>query len=114
MSEWVTNACHTKNFTGKKKLKPPTAVHVTRWHQDPYSRGSYSYTSVESSHKDVEKLAQPLPCDDDGNQRPLQLLFAGEATHPTYFSTVHGAYESGLREAKRLLNHLQNTHLSQL
>jgi monoamine oxidase len=30
------------------------------------------------------------------------LLFAGEATHSSYYSTVHGAIESGWREAKRL------------
>ena len=35
-----------------------------------------------------------------------RLLFAGEATHPCYFGTVHGAMESGWRaadEVKRLL-----------
>jgi hypothetical protein len=30
------------------------------------------------------------------------LLFAGEATHSSYYSTVHGAIESGWREAERL------------
>jgi hypothetical protein len=30
------------------------------------------------------------------------LLFAGEATHSSYFSTVHGAIETGWREAKRI------------
>ncbi len=33
-----------------------------------------------------------------------KILFAGEATHLRYYSTVHGAYLSGKREAKRLLN----------
>ena len=31
------------------------------------------------------------------------ILFAGEATHAHYFGTVHGAYLSGVREAKRIL-----------
>lgn len=30
------------------------------------------------------------------------LFFAGEATHNHYYSTVHGALESGWREAKRI------------
>jgi spermine oxidase len=30
------------------------------------------------------------------------LLFAGEATHANYFSTVHGAIETGYREAERI------------
>jgi monoamine oxidase len=32
-----------------------------------------------------------------------RLLFAGEATNPEWFGTVHGAYLSGLREADRIL-----------
>jgi len=32
-----------------------------------------------------------------------QLFFAGEATHPTFFSTAHGAWESGLRAAEEVL-----------
>jgi len=31
------------------------------------------------------------------------ILFAGEATNRDYQGTVHGAYLSGLREAKRIL-----------
>lgn len=34
-----------------------------------------------------------------------QLLFAGEATHHQYFSTVHGAMLSGHREAQRILKY---------
>lgn len=32
------------------------------------------------------------------------LHFAGEATHSHYYSTVHGAIESGWREAKRIID----------
>jgi hypothetical protein len=31
------------------------------------------------------------------------LLFAGEATHPNFYSTTHGALLTGYREAKRLV-----------
>jgi monoamine oxidase len=31
------------------------------------------------------------------------LLFAGEATSDNYFSTVHGAFDSGKREAERIM-----------
>ena len=52
-----------------------------------------------SSRLDREVLAQPV-----NGSTPLQLLFAGEATHPSIFSTTVGAYESGIREADRLLS----------
>ncbi|KAJ8945013.1 hypothetical protein NQ317_009907 [Molorchus minor] len=48
--------------------------------------------------KFADKLATPLTRDG----RPV-VQFAGEATHPHYFSTVHGAIESGYREGDRLI-----------
>lgn len=67
---------------------------VTRWAADPYARGSYSYLAVGSSPADQNALAEPASD---------RLLFAGEATYPEHFATVHGAYLSGLREADRIL-----------
>lgn len=32
------------------------------------------------------------------------ILFAGEATNPQRFSAVHGAIETGYREADRIIN----------
>ena len=32
------------------------------------------------------------------------LCFAGEATHPSFYSSSHGALLSGEREAKRLID----------
>jgi hypothetical protein len=31
------------------------------------------------------------------------IMFAGEATSATQFSTVHGAYHTGIRESERIL-----------
>ena len=71
----------------------PSATQVTRWGQDQFSLGSYSYAPVGAAGNDHDLLAAPV------NER---LLFAGEATHRRFPSTVHGAYLSGLREAERL------------
>ncbi|NXH94334.1 PAOX oxidase, partial [Pachycephala philippinensis] len=86
---------------GNPSLPAPRSVLRSRWHSAPYTRGSYSYVAVGSSGGDIDVLAQPLP-DDPQDPRPLQLLFAGEATHRTFYSTTHGALLSGWREAERL------------
>ncbi|KAL6496530.1 hypothetical protein OROGR_029788 [Orobanche gracilis] len=79
----------------------------TQWGTNPLFLGSYSYVAVGSSTDDMDTLAEPLPeiNGHDDSSPPLQILFAGEATHRTHYSTTHGAYFSGLREANRLLKH---------
>ena len=72
----------------------PTGSLVTRWAADPFARGSYSFIAVGSSPDDMRTLGEPV------NDR---LAFAGEATNPEFFGTVHGAYQSGIREAERIL-----------
>ncbi|XVF35019.1 hypothetical protein REPUB_Repub18cG0109000 [Reevesia pubescens] len=82
----------------------------SKWGSDPLFLGSYSYVAIGSSGADLDTMAEPLPkfgsFESDGvHHHPLQILFAGEATHRTHYSTTHGAYFSGLREANRLLQH---------
>lgn len=79
----------------------------SKWGTDPLFLGSYSYVAVGSSGEDLDTMAEPLPMmkDNSNFSYPLQILFAGEATHRTHYSTTHGAYFSGLREANRLLQH---------
>ncbi|XP_051474653.1 peroxisomal N(1)-acetyl-spermine/spermidine oxidase isoform X3 [Apus apus] len=90
-----------RTMTGNALLPAPRSVLWSRWHSAPYTRGSYSYVAVGSTGDDIDVLAQPLP-EDPEDPRPLQLLFAGEATHRTFYSTTHGALLSGWREAERL------------
>ena len=81
----------------------------SQWGIDPLFLGSYSHMAVGSSGDDLDTMAEPLPkdnsCQPPAASSPLQILFAGEATHRTHYSTTHGAYFSGLREANRLLQH---------
>ncbi|KAM7258180.1 hypothetical protein ACFE04_013921 [Oxalis oulophora] len=80
----------------------------SKWARDPLFLGSYSYVAVGSSGDDIDTMAKPLPESSHGDSSPLQILFAGEATHRTHYSTTHGAYFSGLREANRLIQHYQS------
>jgi monoamine oxidase len=75
-------------------IPDPIATHVTRWRDDPWTLGSYSYLRLGSSPDDMRELGEPV----DG-----RLLFAGEATEPLLYATVHGALVSGLREARRIV-----------
>lgn len=78
-----------------KKVPDPLAVKVTRWGADPYALGSYSYLPPGATGRDNDLLADPV-----GDR----LFFAGEATYRRHTSTVRGAFESGVREANRILS----------
>jgi len=70
----------------RRKLKP---LSESRWAHDPFARGSYSHALP--GHAGARAvLAAPV----DG-----RLFFAGEATSPNFFSTAHGARDSGERAA---------------
>jgi monoamine oxidase len=69
-----------------------TKVHpcaASSWARDIDARGSYSY-ALPGHANDRAVLAAPV----DG-----RLFFAGEATSAQFFSTAHGAYETGIRAA---------------
>ncbi|KAL9191585.1 hypothetical protein ACHAXT_001291 [Thalassiosira profunda] len=88
----------------------PIDFFVSRWGSDPHSRGAFCY--VPPGVRGIDELrAMSAPvCDyrpewaegsDDKPKRPL-IMFAGEATTPFHPSTIHGAFETGIREAYRL------------
>ncbi len=74
----------------RKKLRPLAS---SRWAHDTFANGSYSH-ALPGHADDRASLAAPV----DG-----RLFFAGEATSPNFFSTAHGARDSGERAAKEVL-----------
>jgi monoamine oxidase len=74
----------------RRKLKP---LAETRWARDPFARGAYSH-ALPGHAGDRAVLAAPV----DG-----RLFFAGEATSPNFFSTAHGARDSGERAAREAI-----------
>jgi len=88
-------------------LPRPVAVLSTSWHSDPLCRGSYSFLASQPNpvirQQGIDEPVRPVDIIEELSKPVDNLLFAGEATHPHYFSTVHGAVESGRREAERLL-----------
>jgi len=65
----------------------------TAWNGNPNTFGAYSY-ALPGRTSARETLAKTVD---------ERLYFAGEATMPNEFATVHGAYLSGKQAAKRLL-----------
>jgi monoamine oxidase len=74
----------------RRKLKP---LRESRWAHDPFARGSYSHALPGHAGK---RAVLAAPVDD-------RLFFAGEATSPNFFSTAHGARDSGERAAQEVL-----------
>ena len=74
----------------RRKLKP---LAESRWAHDPFARGAYSH-ALPGHAGDRAVLAAPV----DG-----RLFFAGEATSPNFFSTAHGARDSGERAATEII-----------
>jgi monoamine oxidase len=75
----------------RRKLTP---LAESRWAHDPFARGAYSHALP--GHAD--KRAVLAAAVDD------RLFFAGEATSPNFFSTAHGARDSGERAALDVLS----------
>ncbi|XP_062375431.1 peroxisomal N(1)-acetyl-spermine/spermidine oxidase-like isoform X2 [Sardina pilchardus] len=92
-----------RRFTGIPTLSPSRILR-SQWFHDEFTCGSYSYLATGCSARDTQHLAEPLPTEHT-HSRPLQVLFAGEATHGSFFSTAHGALQTGWREAERLITH---------
>lgn len=76
------------------RVEQPTRVHVTRWQDDPFARGSYAFMTVGSTTGDHDDLATPV-----GGV----LHLAGEATWTDDPATVTAALCSGHRAAENVL-----------
>jgi len=77
-------------------IPQPVGAQITRWAQDPFAYGSYSFNAVGSTNQDRQALAR----------KSGRLYWAGEATHSEYAGTVHGAYLSGVRAAKVIVKQI--------
>lgn len=90
----IAELCGIFGNEWRARLKP---VAASGWVQDPFARGSYSHALPGHADKRAV-LARP---------HENRIFFAGEATSPQHFSTAHGAWESGLRAAREVLDALR-------
>ncbi|KAL6501222.1 Lysine-specific histone demethylase 1 1 [Orobanche hederae] len=85
-----------KGIFSPKGIAVPDPVQAvcTRWGQDQFSYGSYSYVAIGASGDDYDILAENVAD---------RVFFAGEATNRQYPATMHGAFLSGMREAAHIM-----------
>lgn len=85
---------HLRDIYGNSIPNPKNMLR-TKWDSNENAFGAYSYTAIGTEMRHFEDLAAAV------NDK---LFFAGEHTEVDYFSTAHGAYLSGIREAKKIID----------
>jgi polyamine oxidase len=75
-----------RKMFGGNAVPEPEAFVFPRWLSDPWSKGGYSYPATGSPPEDRDDHARPL-----GDR----VFFAGEASEPDEYGTVHAALWSG-------------------
>ncbi|WP_448002899.1 FAD-dependent oxidoreductase [Agromyces bauzanensis] len=72
----------------------PTVMQRSRWADDPFARGAFSFDAVGSTPELREALGEPVS---------ERLVFAGEACSTDAPGTLQGARDSGLRAALHVM-----------
>ncbi|MCW1841561.1 flavin monoamine oxidase family protein [Prosthecomicrobium hirschii] len=78
---------------GADAVRRPGRSHVTRWRADPWIRGAFSCAEPGRA-RDRAILRRPVD---------ERLRLAGEATHPSLWGSVGGAWAEGIRAATETL-----------
>lgn len=82
-----------RKMFGDDKVPEPAAFVFPRWLIDPWTMGGYTYPAIGSPPEDHIDHARPL-----GDR----VFFAGEATEPVEYGTVHAALWSAEQSAEAL------------
>lgn len=70
------------------RLTPLKKCLITRWEQDPYIHGAWTYLGPNATQQHLLDIGKA-----EWNNR---LFFAGEHASPNYYASIHGAYSSGV------------------
>jgi spermine oxidase len=104
--EEISSECVSllRKFLKDKNVPSPSNFFCSRWNSNKFIQGAYSFTAKTTDHiSDWEKtLSKPIEFELPGKCKNTVLL-AGEACHEFYFSTVHGAFLSGIEQAEKIV-----------
>lgn len=90
------------NGVDARGIPKPLGGIASSWSKDPCAFNAYTYIPSKVDEKDSQPVT---PLDIAEFAVPAwkgALGFAGEHTHQDRYASVHGAYESGVREGKRI------------
>lgn len=75
---------------------------ITRWQNEPFICGSYSFVDLNARTSDWDEIQKPF-----GVGKNQNVTLMGEATSAEYFGSVHSSMFSGEKEARRLIKKLK-------
>lgn len=81
----------------------------TNWAADKFFLGSYSTITASYNTKHIDWMMTPV----SNSQKP-KLLFAGEAYHREFMSSLHGAYETGRQQAMKIVQYEESVQEKQV
>ncbi|KAK9501765.1 hypothetical protein O3M35_012436 [Rhynocoris fuscipes] len=81
----------------------PANVLRSKWSSCPYSLGATTYIPLGSNAGHICDYGRPVP-DECQSEVPV-LFFAGEGTAVGAYGTIHGARQSGIREAEKIIDY---------
>lgn len=94
----------------QESIPEPISFRSTRWGQDRFSRGSYTFLPPGATDQDFHLLQSPINGNGDSllleGSETMRLFFAGEHTTALHPSMAHGAMLSGIRAAKEVVSQI--------
>ncbi|CAB9515787.1 Probable polyamine oxidase 4 [Seminavis robusta] len=85
-----------KTIFAPQDVPEPCQCVITKWGQDEFAYGSFSFNAIGAKHLYHRILNDPVD---------NKVFFAGEACSEKYFATTHGAYLTGIDAAKNAAKH---------
>ncbi len=86
-------------FYPDNRAPKPKQLIRSQWFNKSFIHGSHTFIELGSSIHDIKQFA--IPCSNKSVEP--KILFAGEGTHERFYGTMHGAFLTGIREAKRII-----------
>eukprot|EP00088_Acartia_fossae_P071817 TRINITY_DN9951_c0_g1_i14.p1 TRINITY_DN9951_c0_g1~~TRINITY_DN9951_c0_g1_i14.p1 ORF type:complete len:521 (-),score=104.07 TRINITY_DN9951_c0_g1_i14:166-1695(-) len=92
-----------RSFTGDPMIPGPFKITRNTWLKDPLAMGTWSSPSVTTKVSDYADLLTGLPSDENP-----RVLLAGEHAHKKFAGVMHGARLSGIEQADKIINFINN------